>query len=51
VIAAFGGVVSISEAITLRLLIAALMILGGIFVVVWSKYDYPLKRKSSARDF
>lgn len=38
VIAALGGVVFVSEAITLRLTISGLMILGGILMVVLGRY-------------
>ncbi len=38
VIAALGGVIFVSEAITLRLTISATMILGGILIVVVGKY-------------
>jgi drug/metabolite transporter (DMT)-like permease len=35
VIATMGGVVFVSEAITLRLTVSAIMILGGIFLSIW----------------
>jgi drug/metabolite transporter (DMT)-like permease len=38
VIAAFGGVVFVSEAITFRLTISAAMVLGGILIVILGKY-------------
>ena len=38
VIAALGGVIFVSEAITYRLTISAAMVLGGIFIVVLGKY-------------
>jgi drug/metabolite transporter (DMT)-like permease len=38
VIAAAGGVVFVSEPVSLRLVIAAIMILGGILIVVLGKY-------------
>lgn len=38
VIAAFGGVVFVSEAITIRLAISAAMVLGGILIVILGKY-------------
>lgn len=38
VIAAFGGVIFVSEAITFRLTISATMVLGGILIVVLGKY-------------
>lgn len=40
VIAALGGVVFVSEAITLRLSISATMILGGILMVVMGRYYF-----------
>lgn len=40
VIAALGGVIFVSEAITLRLVIAATMILGGILSVVLGRYYF-----------
>ena len=40
VIAAFGGVIFVSEAITLRLVISAIMILGGISIVVIGRYYF-----------
>lgn len=40
VIAAFGGVVFVSEAITLRLCVSAAMILGGILLVVLGRYYF-----------
>lgn len=44
VIAALGGVIFVSEAITLRLTLSALMILGGILLVVLGHY-YFVQRK------
>jgi drug/metabolite transporter (DMT)-like permease len=38
VIAAFGGVIFVSEAITLRLSVSATLVLGGILMVVLGKY-------------
>lgn len=38
VIAGFGGVIFVSEAITLRLTLSALLILGGILLVVMGRY-------------
>lgn len=38
VIAAIGGVIFVSEAITFRLIISATMVLGGILIVVLGKY-------------
>jgi drug/metabolite transporter (DMT)-like permease len=40
VIAAFGGVIFVSEPITLRLTVSALMILGGILLVVLGRYYF-----------
>ena len=40
IIAAIGGVVFVSEAITLRLTISAAMVLGGILIVVLGKYYF-----------
>lgn len=40
VIAAFGGVIFVSEPVTMRLLIASFLILGGIACVFFSKYFY-----------
>lgn len=40
VIAAFGGIIFISETITLRLTVSAIMILGGILMVVLGRYYY-----------
>lgn len=40
VIAAAGGVVFVSEAISLRLIVSAIMILGGILMVVLGKYYF-----------
>jgi len=38
VIAAFGGVIFVSEEVTLRLMVSAALILGGILVLVLGKY-------------
>ena len=38
VIAALGGVVFVGEAVTWRLVLSALLILGGIFLVVMGRY-------------
>jgi drug/metabolite transporter (DMT)-like permease len=49
VIAALGGVVFVSDAITLRLTLSALMILGGILLVVLGRYYFvqlKLEKKS-----
>jgi len=48
VIAAFGGVIFVSETISLRLTISALFILGGILIVVLGRY-YFIQRKASDR--
>lgn len=40
VIAAFGGVIFVYETITLRLIVSAIMILGGILMVIMGKYFY-----------
>jgi len=40
VIAASGGVIFLSEKITLRLTLSAIMILGGILMVVWGRYYF-----------
>jgi drug/metabolite transporter (DMT)-like permease len=40
VIAAIGGIVLLSEAITVRLVFAAVMILGGILIVVLGRYYF-----------
>jgi drug/metabolite transporter (DMT)-like permease len=48
VIAAFGGVIFISESISFRLTISALFILGGILIVVLGRY-YFVQRKTSSR--
>jgi drug/metabolite transporter (DMT)-like permease len=37
VIAAFGGIIFLTESLTLRLLISAILILGGIFIVISGK--------------
>ena len=41
VIAALGGVIFVSEAITSRLTISATMVLGGILMVILGKYYFP----------
>ena len=40
IIAAFGGVIFVSEAITFRLAFAAVMILGGVLLVVLGRYYF-----------
>lgn len=45
VIAAFGGVIFVSEAISLRLTISSTMILGGILIVVLGRYYLVQKRE------
>ena len=46
VIAALGGVIFMSEVITLRLTVAAFMILGGIFMVVVGRVIFIEKETS-----
>ena len=48
VIAAFGGVIFVSEVITSRLTISAIMVLGGILMVVLGKY-YFTQHKSGVK--
>ncbi|MCP4670303.1 MAG: DMT family transporter [Desulfobacula sp.] len=48
VIAAFGGVIFVSETITLRLTVSAIMILGGILMIVLGK-NYFVQLKSSGK--
>lgn len=48
VIAAFGGVLFVSEAITARLTLSALMILGGILLVVLGRF-YFVQRKLNTK--
>ena len=48
VIAALGGVIFMAELITLRLTVAALMILGGIFMVVVGRVICTEKKTSQA---
>jgi len=50
VIAAFGGVIFVSEVITLRLTISAIMILGGILMVVLGKYYFVQSNLLRSRD-
>ena len=40
VIAAMGGVLFVGERITPRLIVSALMVLGGIFLVILGQYEY-----------
>ena len=40
VIAAFGGIIFVSESISLRLAVSSTMILGGILMVVLGRYYY-----------
>ena len=40
IIAALGGVIFLSEKITLRLTLSGIMILGGILMVVWGRYYF-----------
>ena len=44
VIAAIGGVIFVSESISFRLVIACLLVLGGIFTVLISRWKFALKR-------
>ena len=44
IIAAFGGVIFVSEVITFRLMISAMMVLGGILIVVLGKYYFTQHR-------
>ena len=44
VIAALGGVVFVSEAITFRLIISATMVLGGILLVIIGKYYFTQRK-------
>lgn len=46
VIAALGGVIFVSEAITSRLIISATMVLGGILMVVFGRYYFVQQRIS-----
>jgi drug/metabolite transporter (DMT)-like permease len=52
-IAALGGVIFVSEAITLRLTLSGIMILGGILMTVWGRYylvRVKLNKKGSSPD-
>ncbi|MGD8643188.1 MAG: DMT family transporter, partial [Chromatiales bacterium] len=49
VIAAFGGVLFVSEAITLRLVVAGVLILGGILLVVLGRYYLGQLRSGAKR--
>lgn len=40
VIVALGGVVFLNEEITLRLTLSAIMVLGGILMVIWARYYF-----------
>jgi len=40
IIAAFGGVIFLSEQISLRLILSALLILGGILIVILGRYNF-----------
>ena len=44
VIAAFGGVIFVSEVITFRLSVSATMVLGGILMVVLGRYYFPQRK-------
>ena len=46
VIAAIGGVIFVSEAITLRLVLAAALVLGGISIVLFGKYYFVQRYKA-----
>jgi drug/metabolite transporter (DMT)-like permease len=48
VIAALGGVIFVSEDITLRLIISATMILGGVFMVILGRY-YLVQLQSNSK--
>lgn len=49
VIAAIGGIIFVSETLTLRLIVSATMILGGILMVVLGRYYFgSLRLKSKA---
>jgi drug/metabolite transporter (DMT)-like permease len=50
VIAAFGGVIFVSEEISLRLTLSAMLILGGILMVVLGKYYFVNLRLRSTRE-
>jgi drug/metabolite transporter (DMT)-like permease len=47
VIAAFGGVIFVSEMITLRLTISASLVLGGILLVTLGRYYFVQSRPDS----
>ena len=47
VIAAFGGVIFVSEMITLRLTISASLVLGGILLVTLGRYCFVQSRQGS----
>ena len=47
VIAALGGIIFVSEAVTLRLIVSATMILGGILMVVLGRYYFGRLRPNS----
>ena len=47
VIAAFGGIIFVSEAVTIRLTVSATMILGGILMVVLGRYYFVRLRLNS----
>ncbi|MDP2560610.1 DMT family transporter [Psychrobium sp. 1_MG-2023] len=50
VIAAFGGVIFVAEYITPRLMIASLLVLGGIFLVILGKHFYTLSITNARSD-
>ena len=47
VIAAIGGVIFVSESISLRLIISTIFILGGILTVILGKYYYVILKQTS----
>lgn len=47
IIAALGGVIFVSEAITLRLTISAILVLGGVLIVVLGKYYFTQHRSGA----
>lgn len=46
VIAALGGVIFVSEAISLRLMLSALFILGGIFITILGRYSFEVLKRN-----
>ena len=47
VIAAMGGVIFVSETISLRLILSTVFILGGILTVILGKYYYVTLKQTS----